>query len=82
MGLTVDKLDNKMNVYDYLQHYKEDDGKECVVFPITRAKNVIGIPKMSNKIEDLKGCSFGILAIDEISIDENLLNRVIGAPVF
>lgn len=81
MGLTVNDLD-KMPVYDYLQHYKNDDGKECIVFPITRAKNVIGIPKVASLVSELKACSFGLLAISEESIDASVLNKAIGASIF
>lgn len=81
MALTVNDLD-KMAVYDYLQHYKNDAGNECIVFPITRAKNVIGIPKVSSALSDLKRCSFGLLTTNEDSIDESLLNNAIGASIF
>lgn len=81
MGLTVNDLD-KMHVYDYLQHYKNDDGKECIVFPITRAKNVIGIPKVSTVVSELKACSFGLLATSEDNVDASLLNKAIGASIF
>lgn len=81
MSLTVNDLD-KMPVYDYLQHYKNGDGNECIVFPITRAKNVIGIPKASSLLSDLKNCSFGLFSIKEDSIDEELLNKAIGASIF
>ncbi len=81
MGLTVNDL-NKMHVYDYLQHYKNDDGKECIVFPITRAKNVIGIPKVATVVSELKTCSFGLLATSEDSVDASLLNKAIGVSIF
>ena len=81
MGLTVNDLD-KMHVYDYLQHYKNDDGKECIVFPITRAKNVIGIPKVATVVSELKACSFGLLATSEDNVDASLLNKAIGVSIF
>lgn len=81
MALTVSELDN-MKVYDYLQHYKDDGGKECVVFPITRASNVIGIPKSSSNITDLKNCSIGLFTIMEENIDATNLNNLIGTPIF
>lgn len=81
MSLTTKDLDN-MAVYDYLQHYKNDDGDECIVFPITRAKNVIGIPKASTLISDLKNCSIGLLTLSEETIDASILNGLIGASVF
>lgn len=81
MALTVSDLD-KMSVYDYLQHYKDKEGKECIVFPITRAKNVIGIPKASSLIADLKLCSFGLLTTSEDTVDANALNKAIGLSIF
>ena len=71
-----------MHVYDYLQHYKNDDGKECIVFPITRAKNVIGIPKVATVVSELKTCSFGLLATSEDNVDASLLNKAIGVSIF
>lgn len=81
MGLTVNDLD-KMHVYDYLQHYKNEDGSECIVFPITRAKNVIGIPKVATRVSELKSCSFGLLTTAEDSVDASLLNKAIGLSIF
>ena len=68
-------------ITDHLMHIKTNDGQEMIAFPFTRYDNILGSPKIVNDLSTFKGAPFFFYQTDEVDVDDNTINIIMGTTV-